>query len=449
MTCPSNDLPFEIVSSITSHLHHQAHLYQCALINKRFYAATIPRLWEEPMSGNDVSHLWDAPVYRGRNRRDSDDMIWDPGFVTCLKLIQCLLTTRQYQQTNAFRSSPLGHYIRKLDIIDQDSAGKSLLLLSHAPFLEHLRLLGLEMTDDDVEIIWQLCPRLKSIHLLDIPFQRLTGIGEHCRHLTSFTLERPKDLWPVAIQHLLGCPLTHIHIIKCRWTCGSAGDISQFQQLESLIIEYCGHLRDGFFTDLVSTANPCPRLKKLELDKASLTPKTALLVMKSLPRLADININLRQKVTDKLLVALASGPSLKDIRRLLTGDPGHRHQLPTKCLDEIRRNTGFRTTPQDDPPNPPPHHRVPSRHQSDDSDSANSATYAGLALLSRYQFDDSESPQYRSDDSESPEYRSDDSESPQYRSDDSESPEYRSDDSESPQYRSDDRDSDESYYWLT
>ncbi|SAM03459.1 hypothetical protein [Absidia glauca] len=433
MTSASKDLPFEIILSITSHLVRQTDLYQCALINKRFYAATIPRLWEAPMCYNDVDYLWEAKIFPCIPRRESPDVPWDPGFVTCEKLTQCLLTTRQYQQTNAFRSSPLGHYIRKLDLLDEDSVIKGMLLLSHAPFLEHLRLLGLEIDDDEVDCIWQLCPRLKSIHLFDIPFNLLRGIGKHCRSLSSITLERPSSKYYIDLRYLLDCPLTHIHIINYDRITRFGGVISQFHQLESLIIDRCDLLPDGFFKNLVSAATPCPRLKKLHLYEANLTPETALLVMKSFPCLADITLDYTPKVTEKLLFALASGPSLKTLdldsnkydvssqairdfiincpqltclvlgrcpipHRCFPGlKPNWQFSLDQQCLDEIRLNPGFRTTPQDDIPSPPPRnrstprYRIPRRHQTGDSDPANSATYVGPFIQPRDQSDYSDS----------------------------------------------------------
>ncbi|SAM03457.1 hypothetical protein [Absidia glauca] len=387
MTSPCNDLPFEIVSLITSHLPYQTDLYQCALINKQFYAATIPRLWGDPMCGNDVSYPWFTPFNNGIIRRQLSNIPCNRGIVTCSTLIQCLLKTRQYQHTNTFRSLPLGHYIRQLELTDKDSAADSILLLSHTPFLEHLSLFGSPITDDDVECIWQFCPWLKSIYLLGSSFEELVGIGSYCHQLTSLTIESGRLYNPITIAQLLACPLSCLNLGGCEWIGESTRTrlLSQFHQLEVLNLVGCGTLTDDFFKILVPSATTFPSLTTLVLYNAKLTPETAFLVMKYLPLLADINIELIQAVTDDILAALTSGPSLKilklqaadfdvssqSIRDIAINSPQLTSLLirgcsmPQRCfpevdigddyisldinsLNKIRRNTGFRTTAYDD-----------------------------------------------------------------------------------------------------
>ncbi|SAM03456.1 hypothetical protein [Absidia glauca] len=388
MTSPSNDLPFEIVLLITSHLHYRVDLYHCALINKQFYAATIHRLWDDPMCGNDVSYLWHAPIYYGIPRHESSNIACDGGIVTCSTLIQCLFKTRQYQHTNTLRSFPLGHYIRKLDFNDEDLVTDSILLLSHTPFLEHLSLLGSPITDYDVECIWQFCPRLKSIYLFDMSFEELVGIGNYCHQLTSFIFESDSLFNPAAaLAELQGCPLTCLSLARCEWYVEPTGArlSSEFDQLEIIYLVDCGHLTDEFFKILVPSATTFPSLTRLVLNNASLTPETANLMMKCLPLLADINIKLIQVVTNNILAALTSGPSLKifdlqaahydvssqGIRDIAIDSPQLTSlhirgcSMPQRCfpevdigddyislnldsLNKIRRNTGFRTTAYDD-----------------------------------------------------------------------------------------------------
>jgi hypothetical protein len=339
------------------------------------------------MYGNDASYLWYTAYHYGARRREMSNLVWDPGFVTCSTLIKCLFKTRQYQHTNTLRSFPLGHYIRKLDLVDEDSAADSILLLSHTPFLEHLRLLASPITDDDVECIWQFCPRLKSIDLRDISFEELVGIGNHCHHLTSLAIDSDSPFNPITLAQLQGCPLTRLILGRCEWIGGSTGArlLSQFHQLETLTLEECGNLTDDFFKILVPSATTFPSLTKLVLNNAKFTPETAFLVMKYLPLLADINIELIQVVTENMLAALTSGPSLKilelqdanyyvssqSIRDIAIDSPQLEFLRLSGCflrqrcfpevyigedyiswdlnsLNKIRRNTGFRTTAYDD-----------------------------------------------------------------------------------------------------
>lgn len=367
MPSPCLNLPYEVISLITSHLQYPSHLYQSALINKQFYAATVPQLYEEPC------------------------------YSTYSSLLRCLLLAQQHQQSHALRSFPIGNYIRRLELSSNNSTATTFSLLSQTPFLEELCLCEANVSNDTMAYVGQLCPRLTDVYLSFMPLNHLNGLAHHCRQLTSLSLSRCEGLNSAALEPLLACPLTRLQLADCDWLTAdeTAHHISQLHLLEVLVIRKCELIDNHFVQRFLRPASQpsfFPRLKTLVIRSDSpgafLTPEVVISWIQSLPLLESVTIHFAT-VTLATLAALTSSPLLhcvevhsfsydlssSALRNLIRDRPqwtelqligcilsqrcfpeteklyhseGIMLEQPT--LDRIRRNTDFYIDPKDDVP---------------------------------------------------------------------------------------------------
>ncbi|SAM09830.1 hypothetical protein [Absidia glauca] len=180
-------LPHEIFLSIFKHLDTFAHshvgandscqdilrdLFQCAVVNRAFYAATMPLLWRSPNSAIPMPWYSSLETFT---------------FLDCLE--------------SSSRPAHLVRHIRRLDFHSSDVMDRIVPFLSCMSLLEELRissistsgtigLMGLVNTALRQEIL-PLCPRLKSISFNSFTFspQTLVALSQECRHIEALVLD--------------------------------------------------------------------------------------------------------------------------------------------------------------------------------------------------------------------------------------------------------------------
>ncbi|SAM08994.1 hypothetical protein [Absidia glauca] len=292
MAGPCLNLPHEVISLIASHLEWHDDLNECALINKQFYTATVPLLYQAPTE------------------------------ISCTSLLGCLITARQHHQSNLLRSSPLGNYIRTLELSVFDSPTATILLLSLTPFLESLDLIDDTVTEDSVEYVWDLCPRLKKVHLDGIPINNLHGLANYCRQLASLRITRCDRLPPAALEPLIASSLTTLVFEECNWFTENetAHHISQLHLLEKLEFDRCDSSTDRFLQRLLSppatNRSVFPRLKSLIIRVTPvvrfLPPRKLVSSIASLPLLNSLTLEIAT-VTLATLSALTTSPLLQSV----------------------------------------------------------------------------------------------------------------------------------------
>ncbi|SAL99072.1 hypothetical protein [Absidia glauca] len=172
------DAPHEVLSLVLSNVDRQGDLYQCALVNKNFYAMTNPLLWREPQL-----------VARCTKREDT--------------ILNRLKQSFQLSHNQCLHSTPLGHNVCKLNASNINRLQDLLVVINNVPLVEEL-VIGIETFEDhDMEQIALNCPLLNCLSCtsnLD-GYDRLFDRLRHCTNLRE-----------LSIRHCINlCERGHLH----------------------------------------------------------------------------------------------------------------------------------------------------------------------------------------------------------------------------------------------
>ncbi|SAL97668.1 hypothetical protein [Absidia glauca] len=161
-----SDAPIEVLHLILYNINHQTYLYECALVNKNWYAATNPLLWREPK-------LLDPGTQR-------EDIIsfW-------------LLRSFRQARIHGLHATSLGHYIRKLSIQRYTTLQDMRQVINNVPMVEELVIQVRTMNCKDIERIARKCPKLKRLslwYLNDTSGRSLDSL-RHCNNLRELSIK--------------------------------------------------------------------------------------------------------------------------------------------------------------------------------------------------------------------------------------------------------------------
>ncbi|SAM01861.1 hypothetical protein [Absidia glauca] len=174
------DASIEVISLVLNNVYQQSDLYQCALVNKSFYATANQLLWHEPRQ-----------MTRGNQRVGN--------------FIFCLLQSFRQADKHCLHSTPLGHYVRKLYIAYDTSLQDLHSVINNVPLVEELVIRISKLRNKDVEQVVLNCPQLKRLSLnfyVDVP-SPFYDFLRHCTNLRQFniiTISNPKRLL-ASLQH--------------------------------------------------------------------------------------------------------------------------------------------------------------------------------------------------------------------------------------------------------
>ncbi|ORZ07174.1 hypothetical protein BCR42DRAFT_442878 [Absidia repens] len=176
-----NKLPQELLPLIIQHLEKQDDRYTCTLVDKRFYQAAIPLLWEA------------ADLFSNEPAQT---------FLTCLTMSQ---------------HHHIGRHIRALSVNNCVWTDTEFLsVIEHTRWLEDLQLINLKhITDTSLQHLGRHCPRLRILILyhMDISQPSMDALGQHCYQLTELTVANCWKLGPDTFSAVIdGCPLEMLHI---------------------------------------------------------------------------------------------------------------------------------------------------------------------------------------------------------------------------------------------
>jgi hypothetical protein len=181
------DAPIEVLFLVLNNIDQQSDLYQCALVNKTFYATANPLLWREPQL-----------VVSGTKRKET----------ILFRLKQSFRLPHKY----CLHSTPLGHNIRKLDASQINRLQDLRVVINNVPLVEEL-VIGIEkLKDKDMERIALNCPPLKCLSFnsyLDCS-DRFFDPLRHCTNLRELSIYHSLG------SHLQLTPLQHCPLEKLR-----------------------------------------------------------------------------------------------------------------------------------------------------------------------------------------------------------------------------------------
>ncbi|SAL97688.1 hypothetical protein [Absidia glauca] len=194
------DAPNEVLSLVLNNVDQQRDLYQCALVNKNFYATANPLLWHEPQQATGVDVHEETILFR---LEQSFRLPHD----------QCL------------HSTPLGHNVRKLDASKFNDLQDLRAVINNVPLLEEL-FIGMlwelffridKLNDKDMEQIALKCPQLKclSLNLIFDASDRFFDPFRHCTNLRELSILRIVDGRNLQLTPLQHCPLKKLTLGSC------------------------------------------------------------------------------------------------------------------------------------------------------------------------------------------------------------------------------------------
>lgn len=196
MTDLFRQLPQEVVSLVVDDISDKQDLYQCALINKHFYALASAKLWYSPGS-----------------TLNSDNLL-----ATASPILRSLLLYPH-----------LGVHVRQLEFQSQEAVSDILSVLAYTPLVNDLTLQQTQMSDIDMTRIAHLCPDLQRLSLAsvegitDAALQALSGVIQldlfWCHNLTFQALPPSLEQLDIRGCHALSQTmigslnrLTHLNI---------------------------------------------------------------------------------------------------------------------------------------------------------------------------------------------------------------------------------------------
>ncbi|SAL97680.1 hypothetical protein [Absidia glauca] len=181
------DAPIEVLSLVLNNVYQQSDLYQCALVNKSFYATANPLLWREPQL-----------VASGTKRK-----VTERKDTICFRLQQSL---RQADK-HCLHSTPLGHHVRKLNVSYGNCLHDLHTVINNVPLVKELVIDIKQLQDKDIEQIALNCRQLKCLSFnfyykpRDRYFEPLKHFTNLCE-LDVLVIDNPEPLLP-SLQHCL------------------------------------------------------------------------------------------------------------------------------------------------------------------------------------------------------------------------------------------------------
>ncbi|KAI8331160.1 hypothetical protein BC941DRAFT_439155 [Chlamydoabsidia padenii] len=234
-------LPVELLSLIVDNINHNG-LFNCALINKRFYAATIPILWRAPKADDGLS---------------------------IDRLTRSLAFSSSSMLSRRHHPIALGHHIRQLDITARDDEAIDdaalVSLIDHAHYLEDLTIHPAHrITDKSIQHLSRHCPQLRKLHLYNatITHRSVHYLGQRCRRLRELDLKACHHLLPITLLPFAEVALEHLDLSECRWLTveDTALDLAALGQLKHLELVCTRTINAKFIEHLLplTTTTPPP-----------------------------------------------------------------------------------------------------------------------------------------------------------------------------------------------
>ncbi|KAG0168308.1 hypothetical protein DFQ28_009150 [Apophysomyces sp. BC1034] len=301
-----DSLPTEILARIAASLASFG-LYECCLVNKRFYTAFAPLLWR------------DIAV-------ESEYMLD--------RLCRSLSNT----------STSPGYQVRQLHLDCYIEDDDCLSLMRHLPQLESLNAPHAGyLTDRSVIPLVQTCLQLQEIclHSASITYRSLHYFSG-LKRLRRLDLSGCSKISSLALFPLQNCPLELLNLSLCRWLTAedTAVDLQVFCMLKELSLICCSTICKEFMCCLLpktdSDQAPLPNLHAFSLtgDDEEIDDDVIVPFVQSHPRLRSL-ILMACAITDRSLLAMrdcladlqnieisyCSQVSSNGVRQLIHGSP--------------------------------------------------------------------------------------------------------------------------------
>lgn len=209
-------------------------LFECALVNRALFAASIPLLWQHPIH----------PIVSWKVE------------INGLSLLSCLQSSP--------RPAYLGQYIRRLNLHGDDSIKQVVPFMSYIPLLHNLRLSvyrgpfrhSCHSICPLLREILPYCPRLERLYLstFEISDSTLVSIGQWCSQIQDLELNDCTGFTSDALTTLLAdyrTSLTSLTLfVNSGWKTrfGRTLDLFQLQHLTSLSVHHCLAIDNDFFS---------------------------------------------------------------------------------------------------------------------------------------------------------------------------------------------------------
>ncbi|SAM02267.1 hypothetical protein [Absidia glauca] len=283
-----DQLPVELLSLIVGNVNHKG-LFNCALINKRFYAATIPVLWRAPKAddGHSIDRLTRSLVYSLSSIRRHHPVI-------------------------------LGHHIRQLDITARDDDALDdaglMFIVDHAHYLEDLTIHPAHrITDISIQHLSRHCTQLRKLHLYKatITHRSVHYLGQRCRQLRELGLKACHELLPITLLPFAEVPLEHLDLSECRWLTveDTALDLAALDRLVHLELVCTRTINTKFIEQLLPTSTattPLPLLTYFAITGwTDISDQVMVPFITSHPRLESLHL-LKCGITDLTLDTIAT-----------------------------------------------------------------------------------------------------------------------------------------------
>ncbi|SAL97682.1 hypothetical protein [Absidia glauca] len=276
------DAPNEVLSLVLNKVDQQGDLYQCALVNKSFYATANPLLWRQPQEVTDVCVLEDTILFR---LKQSFRLPHD----------QCL------------HSTPLGHNVRKLYATMLNSLQDWRAVINHVPLVEELVIEIQDLPEKDIEWIALNCPHLKCLTLGYFPDLVDCYIDSlrHCINLRelSISMVRGADPQLTPLQHCLLEKLT----LESFENCGDYTKDTFFGGIPTLTHLDMEHKTGGFFRycQTLPSWTLFPVLTNLRFATTENIDNNLVLFFKAHPLIRTLSIT-NMKIRTDIMTSLAT-----------------------------------------------------------------------------------------------------------------------------------------------
>ncbi|ORZ05593.1 hypothetical protein BCR42DRAFT_456745 [Absidia repens] len=298
-----NHLPYELISSILSYVDKQD-LFTCALVDKSFYKATLPLLWQKlEIHNQDTLH-------------------------TMTRILE--------SSTSSSSATVLGELVRIVMIFTELSDDDLLAFIKHVPLITHLSLEEATYISDDsfVQVPGRV-PHLTHLYIgrAEITQRSMEAIGQ-CP-LQELTLVGCDELESNLFALLARCcssTLTSLEITHCslRWldtpdTAQQAvANLMVLHHLTSFQIYSYEHDFSPFITALfvdVPSMAPWPELTCLHLYPCrDVTDAMAIALLQTQPKLTNVSF-CYSHITDNTLDAIVTYlPEIVEVE--VMGNPG-------------------------------------------------------------------------------------------------------------------------------
>ncbi|ORZ04233.1 hypothetical protein BCR42DRAFT_497074 [Absidia repens] len=267
-----NHLPLEILSLIGKHLQPWD-LYECSLVNKRFYTATNPLLWR-------TLELFDAE--------------------TLQKVITSLVDARD----------SLGRHVRDLvTYCDGFNDNDFLLLIKHLPHLVSFTSEAADnLTDNSLHRLAHYCPNLTTLYLRLSPVSlpSIISLSQHCHQLRDVCLDACPNIsssdffsalahGAMTLERLQVDVSQMLDLREPRIADKAVLDLAVLDRLTELCLWYAPNAFSERIITLTTTDHiPWPHLKDIDLSESSythLTDRQFVAFIQSHPDLTSIALN--------------------------------------------------------------------------------------------------------------------------------------------------------------